>query len=99
MAGSVIQVLAPLRADGGRHTSVPYYEIWDHWDDDAGRYDRGYATFGPKLGNITNFTAVELIYDGWLDTAYGAYVKVEKMSDYEVAGWVSILDLDLYPGY
>ena len=95
MAGLVIQV----RASDEHYTSVPYYDIWNHWYDDTGRYDRGYATLGPKLGNITNFTAVELIYDWRLDTGYGDYVKVEKMSDYECAGWVSILDLDFDPGY
>tara|TARA_B110000196_G_C20977352_1_gene581661 strand:+ start:148 stop:432 length:285 start_codon:yes stop_codon:yes gene_type:complete len=92
MAGLVIQV----RASDEHYTSVPYYDIWNHWYDDTGRYDRGYATLEyPKLGDITNFTAVKLMYDGWLDTAWGPYVKVEKMSDYEIAGWVSILDVDL----
>ena len=95
MAGSVIQV----RAAGGHYASVPYYDLWNHWDDDTLIGNQGFAILGAKLGNITNFTAVALVYGGWLDTAWGPYVKVEKMSDYEVAGWVSILDLDLDPGY
>ena len=72
------------------HWMVPCYDLYSNDPEDDGY---GFLT---KAFDLAHYTPV-YVDKRWVSTRWGYYVHVEKISNCDVEGWVSVLDLAFPP--